>query len=108
MLVSAVITLFTILALIFSSNPTMALAAMFLIGIGAANLFPLIFAVTVERYAERANEISGLMIMAVSGGAFIPPLIGQVSDMMSITAGLYVLVACALYLIGLSFYAIKK
>lgn len=108
MLVSAVITLFTILALIFSSDPTMALAAMFLIGIGAANLFPLIFAVTVEKYAERANEISGLMIMAVSGGAFIPPLIGQVSDLISITAGLYVLVACALYLIGLSFYAIKK
>jgi fucose permease len=46
--------------------------------------------------------------MAVSGGAFIPPLIGQVSDLMNISAGLYVLLACAIYLIGLSFYATKK
>lgn len=108
MLVSAVITLLTIIALIFSPTPIFALSAMFLIGIGAANLFPLIFSITVDKYSDRANEISGLMIMAVSGGAFIPPLIGTVSDMMDITAGLYVLVFCALYLIGLSFYALKK
>lgn len=108
MLGSAVITLLTILALIFAPGSGVALVAMFLIGIAAANLFPLIFAITVEKYSERANEISGLMIMAVSGGAFIPPLIGKVSDMTNITAGLYVLVACAIYLIGLSVYAIKR
>ena len=108
MLVSAIITLITIVALIIAPTPFIALAAMFAIGIGAANLFPLIFSITVEKYSDRANEISGLMIMAVSGGAFIPPLIGTVSDLSTITGGLYVLVACAVYLIGLSFYAIKK
>lgn len=108
LLVSAIVTLLTIAALIFAPTPVFALVAMFLIGVGAANLFPLIFSITVDKYADRANEISGLMIMAVSGGAFIPPLIGSVSDMMDITAGLYVLVFCAIYLIGLSFFAIKK
>lgn len=108
MLVSAIITLLTIFALIFSPTPLFALSSLFLIGIGAANLFPLIFSIAVDKYSERANEISGLMIMAVSGGAFIPPLIGSVSDMMDITAGLYVLVFCAIYLIGLSFYAMRR
>lgn len=107
MLVSSILTLFTIFGLIFSPSPLFALAALFLIGIAAANLFPLIFSVTIKKYSDRANEISGLMIMAVSGGAFIPPLIGKVTDMMDVTSGLYVLVACALYLIGLSLYGLK-
>lgn len=107
MLFSSVITLLTIIGLIFSPSPVWALATMFMIGLGAANLFPLIFSITVDRYGERANEISGLMIMAVSGGAFIPPLIGTVSDALDITAGLYVLVACAAYIIFLSLYTLK-
>jgi fucose permease len=108
LLLSSVVTLFTILALIASPTPLIALTVMFVIGVGAANIFPLIFSITVKKYTDRANEISGLMIMAISGGAFIPPFIGKVSDLMNISAGLYVLVACAIYLIGLSFYAIKK
>jgi fucose permease len=48
------------------------------------------------------------MIMAVSGGAFIPPIIGKVADLTSIWAGMFVLVACAVYLVGLSLFAMKK
>jgi len=105
---SALVNLVTVIAFIISPTPFVALALMFSIGLGASNIFPLIFSLTVEKYADRANEISGLMIMAVSGGAFIPPIIGKVSDIMSITAGMGVLVACSIYLLGLSFYALKK
>lgn len=108
LLISTLLTLVTIMGLIYAPSPSMALAAMFLIGLAAANVFPLIFSITVEKFSDRANEISGLMIMAVSGGAFIPPLIGTVSDVMNITAGMYVLAACAVYLIVLSFYAMKS
>ena len=108
LLFSAIVNLLTIVVFIMSTSPAVALALMFAIGMGASNIFPLIFSIAVERFADRANEISGLMIMAVAGGAFIPPLIGKVTDMMNITAGMFVLVACAVYLLGLSFYSLKK
>jgi len=79
--------------------------AMFLfvaIGFSTAAVFPLIFSLTVEKYPARANEISGLMIMAVSGGAVIPPVMGFVNQQLGIIQALMVLAACGLYLLGLS------
>ena len=80
----------------------------FLIGLTLANVFPLIFALTVERYSDRSNEISGLMIMAVSGGAVLPLLIGWLTDSYSLTAGLFVLVFSAVYLLAISVFAAKR
>jgi fucose permease len=74
----------------------------------ASNIFPLIFSITAGNFLTRANEISGLMIMAVSGGAFIPPLVGWVSDLISVNAAMYVFVGCAIYLVFLSIFALLK
>lgn len=81
---------------------------MFSIGLAASNIFPLIFSATVKTYPDRANEISGLMIMAVSGGAFVPPIVGGITDLFTITAGMYVFVFCAIYLLFVSVYSLKK
>lgn len=105
---SAIATLITILVFIVSPTPLIALALMFSIGLASSNIFPLIFSLTVKKYADRANEISGLMIMAVSGGAFIPPIVGKVTDSMNITAGMFVFAICAVYLLFLSFYSSQK
>lgn len=81
----------------------------FIIGLGVANIFPLIFSITVGKYPTRANEISGLMIMAVSGGAAIPPLMGWIQDSTGkATATIFVLVACAVYLLGLALFQKKE
>ena len=105
---SSVATLLAALFFIFSPSPAVALILMFLIGLAASNIFPLIFASTVKRYPNRANEISGLMIMAVSGGAFVPPIVGGIADLLSITAGMYVFVVCGLYLLFVSLYSMRK
>ncbi|GAB3650200.1 MFS transporter [Echinicola sediminis] len=81
-----------IVALMVSTGELAAMGIIFLIGLGLANIFPLVFSLTVERYPERANEISGLMIMAVVGGAALPPIMGWVADTMSVTASIMVLV----------------
>ena len=52
---------------------------------------------------ERSNEISGLMITAIAGGAFIPPLMGLVADKFSVLAGFAVPFAGLLYIIYLAF-----
>jgi fucose permease len=108
LLLSASVNLVTIVLFIIAPSPVLALAAMFAIGMGLSNIFPLIFSLTVEKYTERTNEVSGLMIMAIAGGAFIPPIIGKVTDTISITAGMLVLLVCAVYLLGLSLYSQKK
>ena len=49
----------------------------------------------------RANEISGLMITGVFGGAVVPPLMGLLTDAVGSQAGsLAVLTLFALYLLG--------
>ena len=49
---------------------------------------------------DKANEISGLMITGVSGGAVIPPLMGSMTDMMGSQAGSIVIIGiCMLYLL---------
>ena len=105
---SAFATVITLVLFTYAPTPFSALTMMFAVGLAASNIFPLIFSLTVQRYEERSNEISGLMIMAVSGGAILPPVIGKVSDLANIGTGMFVLVFSALYLLTLSFYAFKK
>ncbi len=51
----------------------------------------------------RNNEISGLMIMGLSGGAIFPLLMGILSDaMQSQTGAILVLSLCIIYLILLT------
>lgn len=108
LLFSAIATFVMILAFIASPGIGWALTTIFLIGMAASNIFPIIFSVTTNKFKTRANEIAGLMIMAVSGGAFIPPIAGKLTDMYSITTGIYVLVFCAAYLIFVAIYALLR
>jgi fucose permease len=105
---TTVLGLASILALLVVPTEMSAMAVIFIIGLGVANIFPLIFSLTIDKFPLRANEISGLMVMAISGGAVIPPLIGYLTDSMSLTAGMFVLVVCAAYLLVLAFSNLKK
>jgi len=108
LLFSTLATLATLLIFIWSPTPVIALSLMFLAGLASSNIFPLMFSLTAGKYVTRTNEISGLMIMAVSGGAFIPPLVGKIADSSGLTLGMYLFVACAAYLVFVSLYAYKK
>ncbi len=70
----------------------------FIIGMGFANIFPLIFSITVDRMPDRANELSGLMITAILGGAVLPPVMGIISDKSSVLMGMLVPLAALLYI----------
>jgi fucose permease len=100
---SSVTGLISILVLLVAPSDLAAVIIIFIIGLGVANIFPLIFSLTVEKYPLRANEISGLMIMAVSGGAVLPPLMGWISDMTGqVILGMLLLPASAGYLLLVS------
>jgi len=105
---SSVLGLISILALIFAPSEIFSLVIIFIIGLGIANIFPLVFSLTVGRFPGRANEISGLMIMAVSGGAVLPPLMGWIGDLVSVTASIFVLVAAIVFILTVSLTQKKK
>lgn len=78
------------------------IAFVVIFGLGYANLFAIIFSLSMKRVPDRANEVSALLIMGVSGGALLPPLLGVVSDRFGTqTAALSVLIMVWLYLVWL-------
>lgn len=52
----------------------------FIIGLSVANVFPIIFAAALHRSPAQQNEASGLLIMGVSGGAILLPIMGLIDD----------------------------
>ena len=68
-----------------------------LIGIGFANIFPLVFSICVDHKPEMSNEISGLMTTAIVGAAIVPLLTGAMAGV-GIRYAFIVPLACLCYL----------
>jgi len=87
------------LILMFVNVEFLMFLGIILIGLGFANIFPLIFSITIDHMPERTNELSGLMVMAIAGGAFIPPLTGFVADTFSLLIGFLVPFAAIIFIL---------
>lgn len=84
-------------------SPLEAAAGFFLAGLGFANIFPLVFSIAIDAMPESSNELAGLMVTAIVGAAFLPPLMGWVSDRVhSMQAGFLVPLAAIGYLTWLA------
>ena len=105
---TSVLGIIALLILIFSTAPIMAWILVFVIGLAVANIWPLVFSITIERYPDRGNEVSGLMMMAIFGGAVIPLLMGWLTDLIGPIAGMAVLIVCMFYLLGVALYSLKR
>lgn len=108
LLLFTVLLALTGVSLIFSSSFILTLTGIFLTGFGFANIFPLIFSITIEHMPEHTNELSGLMVSAIAGGAFIPPVMGMVADGTSIQTAFLVPALCLLYLLFVAIINNKK
>jgi fucose permease len=80
----------------------MASPAIIAAGLGFANIWPMLFSITIENKPECANELSGLMCMAISGGALVPLLMGWLVDMDWKATAFIVPLVCFVYLLLLS------
>lgn len=88
--------------MLMTENLWVILAFVVIFGLGYANLFAIIFSLSLKRVPDRANEVSALLIMGVSGGALLPPLLGMVSDQFGTqVAALIVLTIVWLYMVWL-------
>ena len=99
LITTAVLAILGMGLLLVSNSVLTSQIAIFIVGLGAGNLFPLIFSIAINKMPDRANEISGLLIMAIVGGAIIPPIMGSLSSLMGIAGALYMLILCFVYVL---------
>jgi FHS family L-fucose permease-like MFS transporter len=80
-----------------------------LLAVGLFNsiMFPTIFSLTVEGQGEKAAEVSGLLCMAIVGGAIIPLITGGIADAAALTVALAVPLACYAVIVAFGLYAAR-
>jgi FHS family L-fucose permease-like MFS transporter len=98
-----------ILLLLISANSTGEWAAWSLLAIGLFNsiMFPTIFSLASEGLGKRAAEGSGVICMAVVGGAVVPLLTGRAADHFGLQQALIVPAACYGGILLFGWYARK-
>ncbi|QCX40396.1 sugar MFS transporter [Aureibaculum algae] len=97
-----------VLLILFSPTEMVAYVGIFIIGLGAGNLFPLIFSIAINYLPTGSSEISGLLIMAIVGGAIIPPIMGFVSSQLGVVPSILVLILCFVFILFIPMMAPKK
>ena len=101
--VTTVVSLLGLGGLFVPAKPV-AVAAFVLVGLGFANIFPLVFSIAVDRMPEHANPLSGLLVTAIVGAAILPPVMGFLSDASgSVRTGFLVPVAALVYIAWVGF-----
>ena len=108
LLINATVALGGLLMFVGSQSLTVASIALFFAGLGSANLFPILFALNINKNPNRSNELSGLMIMSVVGGAIVPPLMGFTNVAFTAQTGMLIPVFCIAYVAGIAVYVLKK
>jgi FHS family L-fucose permease-like MFS transporter len=97
-----------VMSLLFiSSHTTGAVSGWSLLAIGLCNsiMFPTIFSLASEGLGPRSASASGIIAVAIVGGAVIPPLTGHMADLFSLRTALLVPAICQLGILAYGIYA---
>jgi FHS family L-fucose permease-like MFS transporter len=99
--------LVALLLLLVSATQTGAIAGWSLLGIGLFNsiMFPTIFSLANEKLGHRTAEGSGLICVAIVGGAVIPPLTGIAADHVGLAMALAIPAICYAIIAAFGWFA---
>jgi FHS family L-fucose permease-like MFS transporter len=82
----------------------LAVWSIILVGLFNSVMFPSIFTMGIDKLGPRTGDGSGLLIMAIVGGAIIPVVQGAVADRIGIHHAFFLPAICYLYIV---YYAFK-
>ena len=102
LIINMVLALLAFGLFMVSSNSTIVVAGLFLVGLFCANVFPIIFSSAIQSEPSKADEISALMIMGVAGGAILPVFMGGIADVSNQFVSLFVPLLALVYILGVS------
>jgi len=105
-LLTSILSVFGILGL-FIRIKFIIIGSIFLTGLAFGNIFPLIFSILVDKFPEKNNELSGLLVMAIVGGAIIPFFMGIIADF-SVTLTFLIPLASVIFITFASVLTLKK
>ena len=107
--VLATAALGSITLILVSINSIGAVAGWALLAVGLMNsiMFPTIFSLACEGLGKRAAEGSGILCVAIVGGAIIPPLTGHIADLTSLQFALTLPAICYGIIAAFGLYARK-
>ena len=104
-----VVAVVALVGLVFAVDKIVIFALFAIIGFAIANVFSIIFSLAIQSRPDKANEISGLMITGVFGGAVIPFVMGLTSDMLGSQIGsVLIILLSAVYLLFCAFLVKPK
>ncbi|MCL9983245.1 MAG: sugar MFS transporter [Erythrobacter sp.] len=113
-MVSPGLTLATVAAgaitlIAISANTTGTVAGYSLLAVGLMNaiMFPTIFSLACEKLGPRAADGSGIINVAICGGAIIPPMYAALADATSLAFALVLPAACYAIIAGFGIFARK-
>lgn len=102
--INMLLVLLSLLGLLFISQQNLILFLVCVIAFCSSSIFAVIYSLAISYKPLLTNEISGLMITGVAGGAIFPPLMGIASDVIGSQQGaVVVILLCSIYLIISSF-----
>jgi MFS transporter, FHS family, glucose/mannose:H+ symporter len=100
---AAVLSLGGCVVLLSARSLVALVAGTALIGLSYGPIFPTTLAIAGDRYSQRAGTVFGLMFsIALIGGMMFPWAVGQISQQVSVRAGMIVPAVGAIGIIGLS------
>ena len=76
------------------STGMVATVTLLAVGLGNSIMFPTIFTLAIENLGEETPEASGVICLAIVGGAVVPLVFGLVADRVGLAHALLVPVAC--------------
>lgn len=79
------------------SGPVAFLSCVFVASVASANTFVMCMGIALDKLPEKANEITALMVMAIAGGAVVPPILGFAQKCAGSVGLVWVLLACLAY-----------
>lgn len=102
--INMLVVLLALGGLFMVSTQASILTMVCIIAFAASSIFAVIYGIALQYNPQKANEISGLMITGVAGGAVIPALMGISADhFQSQTGSLLIIGICVIYLFICSF-----
>ena len=103
-LIHAVLGIAVLFFMMSAQQQTLLVVLLGLAGYAFSSIFSVIYSQALKHRPDFANEISGLMITGVFGGAVVPPLMGVAADLVGSQVGsLLVITVFAIYLLVCGF-----
>jgi len=107
--INTIAMLLSLSAMFFMRNQIAILMCVGLFAFALSCAFPIIYSLAMQHRSDRANDVSGLLVTGICGGAVVPPLMGCAADVASSQNGsIIILIFAVAYLAAMSLFIKKK